>query len=142
MEKTISENPTQADDNLATRTKEIIFLYRSFIELSTGRLNDMKNTLFDKKHEPVWKKLLDLRILGLIFIIIAFTLKVMQKKYCINILEPIEFITVFMVGTILIILGTYFNIKDVQEDRKLIAKENETIANTFTACTGLMQRNM
>jgi len=141
MPETNSENSALTEESFASRTNDVIHLYSSIIELSSGRLKQIKDHIYQKRNESIWKKILDLRIIGVFMIIIDFTFKVMQIINDLKILESTEFVTVFIIGTLLLILGTYFNIKEIQDDRKLIDKENETITNTITACSGLMQGN-
>lgn len=130
-------NPQYQEESFASRTKVILELHSSLLQSTKNRLDEIKG-YFLYVRKPVWEKILDLRITGVILLVISISTKFLPTLNNDQILETSEFITIFIVGTLLLILGTYFNSKELQEGRKVIEKENETLATTATAMIGLM----
>jgi len=67
--------------------------------------------------------IIDLRLIGLLLMAIGFIAKVknsMIPKSQRELLSSNEFISILIIGAVLLILGSYFRVKVIQENRKAI----------------------
>jgi hypothetical protein len=126
-------------EQFASRAKDVMTLSQFFLDQSAMRFQEAKRQLERIEPDSKW---FDLRMLGIVLILISFVLKILPTRSGIPILESSEFIVVLIIGTVFLILGTYFNVKNMQQQRNLIEKETEAINNTIKACTGLMHSKM
>lgn len=138
MSDDLSPNTQIGEESFASRTENILHLYNSLMQSSRARLKEIEWLLSTTKRKPIWQNVLDLRIMGTALLVTAISLKFFSVRNDDKILETSEFIVVFVVASLFLILGTYFNIKELQDARKLIEKENETTTANATAFVGLM----
>lgn len=98
--------------------------YEFLTRQTLGALKELSET-------PIgWQNLLAPCGLGLM--LVAFSFKALGGSR----LTPIEFLLVFLVATLLLILGSYFRTKLFQEGSKAIQKTGENFLKRFEARTG------
>jgi hypothetical protein len=114
----------------ADKTAEDTFerRYQFFISHTVTSLEELTRL-------PSSERIFSLRMVGVILMGVSLLLRAVRGG---DYLTPIEFIVVFGVATLLLILGSYFQVKDQQEKSRLLQKTGEVFMSRFQARSGLM----
>lgn len=101
-------------ENLPEISTEIK-LYESFIDISINKFESL-----NKRFVAI--DIIDLRLVGLLIFAIAIIGKIKgaSSKNPREIFTPEEFIAIIAIGTLLLILGSYFSVRKIQENRKMV----------------------
>jgi hypothetical protein len=93
-------------------------------------------TLEELTRLPNSEQIFSLRIVGAFLMLFSLILKSLGRGDAY--LTTIEFLVVFLVATLLLILGSYFSAKDQHDKSRVVQKTGQTFINRFEAHTGLL----
>ena len=119
----------QQQENLA-KSEELFEQRYRFV------LRETASALREVGHYSSFDQILSLRMVGLLLMVLALLLKVLGFNQ--SLLTTSEFMMVFLVGTLLMILGSYFRAKHNEGERSVVRKTGEALVNRFQAHTGLL----
>lgn len=98
-------------------------------------LRETVTALREVGHSSSLDQILPLRLVGLILMGFALLFKGLWFAHS---LTSLEFMVVFLVGTLLVILGSYYRAKNDEGERSVVRKTGEAFVNRFQAHTGLL----